>query len=119
METWKNIPGLNYEASSEGNIRNSKTKRIVKPFVDPLQGYGRITVYGDGRKKMMAHSLVALAYLGPKPEGFEIDHINSNRFDNRPENLRYVSPETNRANPITILKRKIRFMPKMIPACFE
>lgn len=117
METWKPIPGCEYEASSEGRIRRTKTGRVVKPFVDPLQTYGRITVYGGAkRRKVMVHRLVALAYLGPLPEGMEIDHINSNRFDNRPANLRYVTPEQNAANPITALKRAIRYQKLMLPA---
>ena len=114
---WKKIPGFSYEASTDGEIRNMETKRIIRPFTDPLQTYGRITVYGDGkRRKVMAHTLVALAFLGPKPAGMEIDHINSNRFDNRPDNLRYVTPEQNAANPITIIKRSIRHQRLMLPA---
>lgn len=114
---WKKIPGFSYEASTDGEIRNMETKRIIRPFTDPLQTYGRITVYGDGkRRKVMAHTLVALAFLGPKPAGMEIDHINSNRFDNRPDNLRYVTPEQNAANPITIIKRAIRHQRLMLPA---
>lgn len=117
MSIWKQIPGFDYEASTDGEIRNNKTKKVIHPYTDPLQTYGRISIYKDGRAtKVMAHYLVALAFLGPKPEGTEIDHINSDRYDNRPGNLRYVSPEVNRANPMTILKRRIRHQRLMLPA---
>lgn len=36
------------------------------------------------------HLEVARAFLGPRPEGFDVHHRNENRQDNRPENLEYV-----------------------------
>ena len=117
---WKAIPSFpKYEASTTGEIRNAKTKCVIKPFTDLQQEYGRITVYGEGkRRKVMAHTLVAQAFLGDKPYGHEIDHINSDRTDNRPCNLRYVTPEQNRANPMSIIKQRIGRMKVMIPASF-
>ena len=63
-------------------------------------------------KPIAVHTLVARAFLGPKPEGAEVDHIRSNelalpkperRLDNSPSNLRYVTntvnQEAHRANP--------------------
>lgn len=117
---WKAIPSFpKYEASTTGEIRNAHTKYIVKPFTDPTQEYGRITIRQDGvKRKLMVHALIAQAFLGDKPDGYEIDHINSNRTDNRPCNLRYVTPEQNRANPMSIIKRRIGRMKVMIPASF-
>jgi hypothetical protein len=45
------------------------------------------------------HELIAKHYHGPKPEGAVVDHINpTDKTDNRPENLRYVSRELNTKN---------------------
>ena len=106
---WKDIPGApGYEASAAGDIRNKKTEQVLKPFSDPYQEYDRVTIYKDGkRKKMLVHLLVASAYLGPKPDGAETDHLNTNIHDNRPKNLRYVPQDANHRNPITLFNREV------------
>lgn len=42
------------------------------------------------------HSLVALAFLGPRPEGYDIDHRNTDKRDNRLSNLEYVTKSENK-----------------------
>ena len=66
------------------------------------------------RKKVMVHILVAEAFLGPKPNGYEIDHINSIRKDNRAANLKYVTREENRNNPYTKFNYEVSRIRKMI-----
>ena len=41
------------------------------------------------------HFLVAVAWLGPRPDGMVIDHLNGNIFDWSADNLEYVTPEEN------------------------
>ena len=48
------------------------------------------------------HRLIWEAFNGKIPEGFQIDHINTIRTDNRLENLRLVTPKENCNNPISI-----------------
>lgn len=55
------------------------------------------------------HRIVAKAFLGdlPKPD-YVVDHIDTNRANNRPENLRYCSKLENAlSNPITCEKIKL------------
>jgi hypothetical protein len=49
-------------------------------------------INGKNHSKKLHH------FILPKKEGFEIDHINRNRFDNRRCNLRYVTPSQNQWN---------------------
>lgn len=109
MENWKPVrENDKYEVSDLGRVRNVKTKRIVRPFVDSDQRYPRVELYdGNSRRKFMVHSLVAHAFIGPKPEGYEIDHFNTNICDNRLCNIGYVTQGENRNNPVTKFNREV------------
>ena len=48
------------------------------------------------------HRLIWETFNGKIHEGFQIDHINTVRSDNRLENLRLVTPKENCNNPLTI-----------------
>lgn len=49
-------------------------------------------------KNHSIHELVLDTFVGPCPEGYERDHINRDRSDNRLENLRYVTKSENQRN---------------------
>lgn len=98
MENWKTIPGWDYEASSEGRIRNRVTGRILKPHKNIKTGgrvtkkpgapYWRLELWKDGTfKKFHVHRLVLEAFVGPRPPGKQCRHLNGDSLDNRLENL--------------------------------
>lgn len=123
MEIWKTINGFtHYQVSNYGRIKRlEKTiinKRgravflkeiIMKPEITH-NGYLRVGLYKNGRlhHKRIA-SLVAEAFLGIKPNGKEIDHIDGDKTNNTPENLRYVTHKENLNNPVTIAKRRATY----------
>lgn len=47
---------------------------------------------------MLLHRLVYEAYKGEIPEGMEIDHIDRNKRNNNPDNLRVVTRSENLLN---------------------
>ena len=44
---------------------------------------------------MLVHAIVALAFIGPCPDGHEVNHKNFVKHDNRAENLEYVTRSEN------------------------
>lgn len=57
-------------------------------------------------KQFWFHILVCTAFHGTRPSlRHQVDHINRDRFDNRPENLRWVTPRENRLNSITHIRK--------------
>lgn len=72
-----------------GSKAGTKTKR----------GYCRVVVNGV---RMASHRVVWALHHGDwPPSDMEIDHINGDRSDNRPCNLRLCSPSQNRANSLS------------------
>lgn len=85
-----------YEVNENGTIlRNVKSKKQIKIFLDThhsKSGYYAAFVSHKGkRKRLMIHKIVAECWLGDKPDGLEIDHIDRNTKNNHYSNLRYVT----------------------------
>ena len=98
VETFKKIEGFeNYSVSDFGNIRNDKTRKILKPALH--DGYFRIRLRND--KKALAlfvHRLVLLAFQ-PNPENKpQVDHIDNNCSNNKIGNLRWTTISQNCQN---------------------
>lgn len=88
------IPGFNdMTISEDGRIwRNGKLKST------PVAKNGYKVVVNSVNNKSVTntvHKLLALTFIGPKPEGHEVLHINGDRLDNRLCNLRYGTRSEN------------------------
>lgn len=107
MEIWKPIDGWPYEVSSLGNVRR-EGKSINLKLTLGNHGYLYCNLSKDGSvKPMLLHRLIASLFI-ENPERLPfVDHINRNRTDNRIENLRWVSRETNRHNTTVLIKNKL------------
>lgn len=95
METWLPIPGYEgkYEVSDSGRVRNRRGY-VLKPGNSGGR-FGYPMVILSPRKKRYVHELVALAFIGPRPEGQVIRHLDGDRFNNVPPNLTYGTSSQN------------------------
>lgn len=91
---WKTIPSYpNYEASELGQIRHKQT---LKPLAIIQKKYPQTSLYRDGRAhSVFIHVLVAEAFLGPRPTGLQVNHIDGNKQNNHASNLEYVTASEN------------------------
>lgn len=104
LELWRPVIGYEslYEVSNLGKVKrlkqqnSSRNTRLLGPTSDG-RGYLLVTLYKDNtRTTIRVHRLVALAFLGkPSPPRDHVNHINSNRSDNRLENLEWVTRSEN------------------------
>lgn len=94
-EEWRTIRAHpRYDVSSLGRVRSRRgTPRILATWTDPA-GYVKVTLDKVGR---YVHQLVAEAFIGPRPDGHEVDHKNRVRNDNRALNIQYLTHEQNMA----------------------
>lgn len=87
-EQWATIPGFDgvYEVSSVGNVRNVVTGRMLKPRINHRlgTGYRQLTLKASPeRRSCYVHALVLEAFVGPRPAGMHVRHLNGNSLDNR------------------------------------
>ena len=93
FENWIDI-NKNYQVSCLGNVRNSKTLKILKDWPTG-QGYKKIQV-GPNRERYRVQRLIAEAFcLKPNDDYLIVHHINGIRHDNRAVNLKWMSQQEN------------------------
>ena len=101
METnleFRKIPSLKflYEVNCDGTkIRNARSKRCLKcrkqSHHDSGDYWTTLVKIAGKVHRAFIHRVVAECWLGQKPEGYEVDHIDRNSLNNHWTNLRYVT----------------------------
>ncbi len=93
------IPGIPHAyATEEGEIftdhPGNRWRGKLHKMKPSDNGRGYLRVMCGGRLQSV-HKLVAAAYMGPAPEGKEVNHKDGDKQNNRPGNLEYVSRSEN------------------------
>lgn len=119
-EIWKDVSGFEgyYQVSNLGRVKSYDrviTERggITRKHYGRIIhhglagcGYAQIHLYVNGVQTVTyAHRLVAAAFIGPCPDGLEVNHKNGNKQDNRVENLEYVTRSENERHSYRVLGR--------------
>jgi len=102
-ETWKTIERAPaYAVSSLGRVKAlQKTVRwwrgyrtIKEKFLkyrESKEGYFRVGIYiGNRQKWFFVHQFVIEAFGSPRPDGYECNHKDTVKKNNRPENLEWL-----------------------------
>jgi hypothetical protein len=96
---WKKIIGYeNYEVSDAGDVRNSKTGRVLKKGID-THGYHQLRLSNNGKvKTLRIHRLVGTAFMTNPDNKPCIDHIDNCKTNNHLTNLRFATCKENNRN---------------------
>lgn len=112
MTVWRPVVGFegHYEVSNAGHVRSldrvvrninghsrSHKGRMLSPSATRY-GYMKVNFYENGKGVTdYVHRVVAAAFIGPCPEGMEVDHIDNDSQNNCVENLTYITHAQNMA----------------------
>ena len=120
-EIWKPIEGYEgyYEVSDMGRVRGldrvttdrrgiqqRRLGRVLTPWYQgrPGRKYPWVDLRSDGKRtRSSIHRLVTAAFIGPYPDGKEVNHKNGITTDNHLENLEYVTHSENIRHAIDTL----------------
>ena len=102
-EQWRPVAGYSgrYEVSDQGRVRSwapyngQPIPRVLSPGTYK-SGHTHVGLCLNGEQTTHAvHRLVAAAFLGVRPAGHEVRHLNGDPTDNRLANLVYGSRDEN------------------------
>ena len=110
MEIWKDVVGYEgrYVVSNLGKVKSlkktvphshSKTRTFPEVVLKPNKvafDYLQVSLYKDGKRKCRyVHNLVMEAFVGEKKIGYEVNHKDEDKSNNRLENLEYLTAKEN------------------------
>lgn len=105
---YEEISRMGYKKATDGlYAKEDGSILVVKEYNDLIwireakvsitkAGYAQVGL-SKGTGAVGVHTLVMLAYVGPRPEGYEVDHIDKDKLNNNLSNLRYLTIRENRA----------------------
>ena len=107
-EEWRSVVGYEgkYNVSNLGEVWSVYHKRTLK--LTTHLGYHSVLLQKDGvTSRKRVSRLVYEAFCGEIPKGMMIDHIDRNRTNNTPANLRCVDAFVNQHNRVA--RRTFRY----------
>jgi hypothetical protein len=100
LEEWRPVLGWEdlYHVSSLGRVKRVKGNKLSL-FLKPAKvkkGYLQVALSRNSKKKYIrVHKMVAMAFIGPMPDGHEINHKDLNKENCCYSNLEYLTHQQN------------------------
>jgi hypothetical protein len=97
LEEWKDVLGYEnrYKISNTGDVYSLLSKKILEPGLG-TNGYKLVILRKNGKSKTKyIHVELAKVFLGARPTGYVINHIDANKRNNKVTNLEYVTQKQN------------------------
>lgn len=115
-ERWRPVIGYEglYEVSSRGQVRSLDHRvqdsrgqwrrfrgRILRQSMGSLLGHRKVNLCKQGRsERRSVHGLVAEAFLGRRPRGQQVRHLDGDPANNTASNLAYGTQSDNEADKV-------------------
>ena len=109
-EQWRRCqyPLVRYEVSSLGRVRHARRKQPLRLKINNW-GYLTISVrQNKSYKTVLIHHQVALSFCEGWREGLQVNHKDGNKFNNRAENLEWVTQSENTLHSYYVLRKKVK-----------
>lgn len=97
-EEWRPVSGWpGYKVSSHGRVRSPhRGGRVLTPSVNPKSGYSSVGLRSGGKATWgTVHSLVTKTFIGPRPDGLVVRHLDGDPQNNTISNLVYGTHSEN------------------------
>ena len=122
IEVWRDIRGFEslYQVSNIGRVKRLSgytitkagwrlpVKERIRAFSLNGQGYYQVVLTGFGKRETFrVHRLVYETFVGPIPEGMQVNHIDENKLNNCVWNLNLMTPKQN-TNWATCIERRAK-----------
>ncbi len=98
---FRSVPGFpGYRVGEDGSVWSEKHGSWRLLGMEPgSRGYLKTTLCNGGKPKTFSvHTLVLMAFVGPKPKGMQACHNDGNPINCRWDNLRWDTPSNNHAD---------------------
>ena len=81
-----------YDVYPDGRIKSNGLRKVFLKGYDCGKGYSNVKLNGKSYKR---HTIIAKCFIGDKPKGYCVNHIDGNKLNNHYSNLEYVTFEQN------------------------
>lgn len=106
-EEWRPVIGFEkyYSISNSGRLRRDflrgKPRSQILLPTHSKGGYPSYYLHAGGKRWATSiHNMVAMHFIGPRPKGLHVAHLDGDNKNNRVENLRYVTPQVNSSHKL-------------------